>query len=850
MRRLFFLLLFPVLISNGQDYFLEDRGPFSEQIVTPEKFLGYPIGFQHTRHDRIVDYLKLLAMSSDNAKYIEYGKTYEGRTLGMLVVSSSDNLQDLDRIQKEHIKRVDPAGSASDDLPVIINLGYNVHGNEPSSSEAALLTAYIMVASQNAAVEKYRSESIIFIDPTINPDGRDRHTQWVNSFKGKNLIDDPDDIEHNEGWPRGRTNHYWFDLNRDWWLAIHPESRGKLNWYHSWYPNVVTDFHEMGTNSSYFFEPMKAIGSKDPIMPKENYTTLNDKFAEYYSKELDKIGSMYFTKEAFDGTYPGYGSSYPDLQGGLGILFEQASSRGHKQKTDGGKITFSFTIRNQLISSMATIQAAVENKQMLFDYQKKFFQSAVTKSKKAKPQVYVFGESKDQTRLKAFLDKLLIHRVEFYPLEKNVGSFAAETSYVVPVSQPQKRIVQSIFETYEEYADSVFYDASAWSLANFYNIDYRLLDYMPAKGDLYEAIPKKFLFEKQEGRNAYLIPWDDYNAPAVLNQLQENKIKTQVALKRFSVETKSGVKSFEPGTIVIPVASQAMEAVDLFGHIVDATIKYEVPMFATNTSFSVGGIDLGSRYVDYVKQPKVLMFVGNGVSSYEAGEIWHLMDQRVNLKMTKAQLRNFNSLELDKYNVMIMVSGGYSQLDSVKREKIKAWISKGNTLITQRTATEWAIKNKMVKEKLLTDEKKKDEEKTDAKTERLPYISSNENEGKKSIGGALFNVDLDLTHPVAFGYSDSNLPVYRNSNVLIKPSKNPYSNVALYSSDPHIDGFLTNENLDKLKKSVSIIVSKVGSGRVILFAENHNFRGTMYGTNKLFLNAVFFGQLINVPRVR
>ncbi len=320
---------------------------------------------------RIVSYLQRLADLSDKATLIEYGKTHELRPLVILIISASQNLEDIDNLQKNHLEALTGAASTnSGERPVFVNLGYNVHGNEPSSSEAALLSAYTLVASQSKAVDEFLKNAVIFLDPTINPDGRDRHTQWVNSYRGAAKVKDPADIEHNEGWPRGRTNHYWFDLNRDWLLGIHPESRGKLNWYHQWYPNVVTDFHEMGTNSTYFFEPMKANASKDPIMPKANYTTLNDLFAKYYVEGLDKLGSFYFTKEVFDGTYPGYGSSYPDLQGGLGILFEQASSRGHVQETIMGDVTFPFTIRNQYTSSMATLQAALENKGKLISYQK------------------------------------------------------------------------------------------------------------------------------------------------------------------------------------------------------------------------------------------------------------------------------------------------------------------------------------------------------------------------------------------------------------------------------------------------------------------------------------------------
>ncbi|NND52722.1 MAG: zinc carboxypeptidase, partial [Flavobacteriaceae bacterium] len=310
--RLFSFVMIACLIvaspAAAQDYFFKDKSPFDANIPSPEEFLGYPIGFQHTRHDQIVSYFQKLADVSDRATIEIYGHTHEKRKLVMLTVSTPDNLNDLESLKSQHLEYVDPTKNPTnyDTLPIFVQLGYNVHGNEPSSSEAALLTAYTLVASTSPEVMNYINNAIIFIDPTINPDGRDRHTQWANQFKANQLVSDGSDAEHNEAWPRGRTNHYWFDLNRDWLLAVHPESQGKLNWYHQWYPNVVTDFHEMGTNSNYFFEPMKPIGSQDPIMPKENYEDLNDLFAPYYSDALDNIGSFYYTKESFDGTYPGY----------------------------------------------------------------------------------------------------------------------------------------------------------------------------------------------------------------------------------------------------------------------------------------------------------------------------------------------------------------------------------------------------------------------------------------------------------------------------------------------------------------------------------------------------------------
>lgn len=826
----------------AQDFFLKDKGPFNSNIPTPEAFLGYEIGTHHTRHDQIVAYLTKLAELSDRAQINSYGKTYEHRSLVILTVSDPGHMSNLESLREEHLNAVQPDAALNNTIPIFINLGYNVHGNEPSSSEAALLTAYILVASENEEIKKYLNESIVFIDPTINPDGRDRHTQWSNMFKGDPMVADPDDAEHNERWPSGRTNHYWFDLNRDWLLGIHPESRGKLNWYHKWYPNVVTDFHEMGTNSSYFFEPMKANASKDPIMPEENYTTLNDKFADYYVEAMDDIGSFYFTKEVFDGTYPGYGSSYPDLQGGLGILFEQASSRGHLQQTPTGKITFAFTIRNQLTSSLATVKAAVENKALLYDYQQRFFKSALDNAKKSNIDGYVFGDPYDRNRTNAFIDKLLLHRVKVYKLAQKTTQkgqvYDPSFAYVVPTDQSQYRMVQTMFETYDEYTDSVFYDASAWSVANFYNIPYAAMTSTPTMGEEVTEVTPASVSVSKSGY-AYIIKWEDYYAPAVMYHLQKGGANVLSSFKPFSI----GGEAYDYGTMVVPVSKQKIKPDSLYKLVTEAANKYAVEVNTVETGYSTSGIDLGSGYVEFVEQPKAVMLVEDGVSSYEAGEVWHLLDTRVNMPITKIPMRDFDGIDWNKYNVMVMVSGSYD-LDSMQQDKIKQWVSQGNTLITSRTASAWAVKNKLVGEKLIEEEKDEDNK----EVERLPYVTARENRGKESVGGAIFEVNLDLTHPLAFGYKRDKLPVYRNSTVWLAPSENKYSTVAKYTSNPHVDGFITDKNLNEfLKPSASLIVSPVGRGRVVMFADNPNFRGSWYGTNRLFLNAIFLGQHIYVP---
>ena len=838
MRLILSLTTLILCLNNliAQDYFLENNGPYNENIQSPEEFLGYEIGFEHTRHDLIVSYLNYLSNSSKKAEIIKYGESHEGRDLIMLTVSSTNNLSNLDKIKQEHLKYTVPKSNleVNKNLPVIINLGYGVHGNEPSSAEAAMLAAYTLVASENIKIKRLIENSVVFIDPTINPDGRDRHSQWANQYKSINLVADSNDAEHNEMWPKGRTNHYWFDLNRDWLLAINPESRGKLKWYHSWYPNVVTDFHEMGTNSNYFFEPMKRNASLKPLIPDENYSVLSPIFAEYYVKALDSIGSFYYTKESFDETYPGYGSSYPDVQGAVAILFEQASSRGHLQETNYGTMSFGFTIRNQYLSSIATVEAAVDNKDLLRDYQRRFFNSSVNEFKDEKIKAYEFGDMYDQNRNKAFIDKLLMHKIKVY---NSKGKF------VVPVNQGQSRMVKNFFETHSKYVDSVYYDASAWSVSNIYNMKSKKLKSFFGESEIKST--ENFIknIKVNKSNYAYILDWDDYNAAAALNLLQKNEIITYSAFKPFSVKvngTKS-IKKFNYGSVLIPVSKQNISSEKLFSIVKEMQEKYDVPVYNSESGYSINGIDLGSNNFRINKPVKVAMLIGEGVNSYEAGEVWHLLDTRIGMPLTKIRLDQFSRISLDKYTTLVMVSGSYDQLDNKQIDKIKNWVEDGNTLITIAKGSSWAIDSDLINETLV-------KSKNDTTYSRKRYVDASEHIGRERIGGVILNADLDLTHPLAFGYHDKSIPVYKNNNVFINKTKDDYSSVAIYSEDFHIDGYISELNRKEfIPGAASLIVSNVGSGRVIVFADNPNFRGTWYGTNKLFLNAIFLGDNISVP---
>ena len=837
MKKLILINLLFIGSLFSQDYYYSKYAPFDSDILSPEEFLGYPIGEMHTRHDLIVSYMEYLSDSSDKAEIFYYGKTYEKRKLLVLAISSPEKIDDLEKIRDSHISYLDPehpdynSNNKPKEFPVIINLGYNVHGNEPSSSEAALLTAYTLVSSQSEEINKYLNESIILLDPTINPDGRDRHTHWANTYKGSPLVDDPQDAEHNEYWPGGRTNHYWFDLNRDWYLGIHPESRGKLNWYHKWQPNVTTDFHEMGSNSTYFFVPFKPNGSIDPVIPKENYDYFNFLFGSYYAKALDDIGTLYFTREVFDRTYPGYGSSYPDYLGGIGILFEQASSRGHKQKTQFGEITFPFTIRNQYISGMTTVKASVENKESLKEYQNKFFKSAITESASKRIKGYQFKIGNDKNKTKAFVDKLKLH---------NLKVIKNEDELFVPTVQKNYRLVRTFFETQEKYRDSVFYDASAWSMANIYDIDYKSSNKNFIGKEL-KDIDELFETNKvSKSSYAYIIDSQDYNIPAIMNNLLESKVYVSAAFKQFSINTSEGFKNFNYGSLVIPLSIQKNLDEDLlFEKMRNIQDQYDVDIYSVDSGLSSSGVDLGSGNVLPINKPKAMMLIGTGVRSYEAGEVWHLLDQRVGMPITKIPLRNFDNISMDKYNVMVIVSGNYKLSDS-QIKKIKSWAEKGNTIISIGSGSKFLIDKKLVSEELA----KKEESDT---VEYLPYGDSRENRGKERIGGVILNTQIDLTHPLAFGYVNNSLPVYKNNSVWLKPSKNEYSSVVRYSDNSLIDGFLSETNKQMLSESVSLVVSKIGRGIAVMFSDNPNFRGAWYGTNRLFLNAIFLGDRIYIP---
>jgi hypothetical protein len=603
----------------------------------------------------------------------------------------------------------------------------------------------------------------------------------------------------------------------------------------------------MGTNATNFFEPTKPYGSENPVVPRANYDQLNPIFAKYFAQSLDEIGSLYFSKENFDNSYPGYGSTYPDIHGGLGLVFEQASSRGHVQRSTTKDVTFAFTIRNHVRTSIATVRAAIANRELLLKHQQEFFRSALDEGRKSTIKAYVFGDSKDQSKTRAFAELLLKHRIETYQLasDLSVGSNKYEKgkAFVVPTDQTQYRMVRSVFEKVTQFYDSVFYDASAWTMSLAFglphdgvNASVRVARGARVTADDLVAKPAPVL----KTNYAYLMEWNEYQAARALHVLQSKKLFVKTAFKPFTAIVNGAKKQFGYGTLVIPVADQHISADEVFAAVREASQQAGIDVFSVDTGFSAEGVDLGSNNVRTVPVPKAAMLVGDGVAATEAGFVWHLLDSKLGMPITKVNTSQLGQLRLHEYTSLILVSGGYQNLGEAGIGKIKAWVQQGGTLILVRQAVNWAIQNKLIDEQLKKEEAPKE-------SKRIDFVTASDHQGARVIGGSIYQVDLDITHPLGFGYTSRTLPVWRNHSIFLEMPKNPFSTVAKCTANPHMSGYIHPANLEKIKNSPSVVVSALGQGRAILLLDDPNFRGYWYGTNKLFFNALFFGPLINAP---
>ncbi|MFD1096619.1 M14 family metallopeptidase [Salegentibacter chungangensis] len=809
------------------DYYLPEDVTYNSEIPTPQEVLGYVPGKWHVSHDQLLNYVRELADRSPRISIENRGSTFEGRPLILLTITSAENHKNLEEIRKKHIAltQENAASLNTEDMPVVVNQGFSIHGNEPSGSNAALLVAYHLAAAGGPEIQNLLDNTVILFDPSFNPDGLQRFSYWANTNKSANINPDPQDREYNEVWPGGRTNHYWFDMNRDWLPVQLPESRARIATFHKWYPNILTDHHEMGSNSTFFFQP--GIPSRThPLTPELNQD-LTKEIGTYHASALDEIGSLYYTEENYDDFYYGKGSTFPDVNGSIGILFEQGSSRGHAQETDNGLLTFPFTIRNQFTAALSTLEAAKNMRVKLLNYQRDFYNNS---RKNASNGAYAFGSENDASSAYHLAEILKRHKIEVYGTKTDFRTdekqFRKGYSYIVPKNQRQQRLVKAMFEKRTSFEDSLFYDVSAWTLPLAFNLDYTEdASLKPAATE--EEISKPSVPDVQKSDYAYLMQWHDYYAPKALNMILQKGLRAKVGMQAFKAENKK----YDYGTILIPVQNQKLNKEELQAFLNEVAEISNVKIEAVSTGMT-RGINLGSNQFRALEPQKVALIVGDGITPYDAGEVWHLFDQRYQMKITKLDTRSLQRTDLEPYTDIILPNMWGDALDQQAVEKLKEWIKDGGTLIGYRNVAKWLEKNELLDLKF---------KETDLVAEDISFEDRGDFTGAQGIGGAIFEAKIDRSHPVNFGYSDDKIALFRNTTIFVEADEQSYKNPIKYTKDPLLSGYISKPNLDSLAGTVPFKHKAMAKGNVVLFTDNTNFRAFWYGTNKLLMNVIFFG---------
>ncbi|MCE2997644.1 MAG: M14 metallopeptidase family protein [Cyclobacteriaceae bacterium] len=841
------LLFFITFLASGAawaqvdlSYYFPPNVSLNPAIPTPQSVIGHQVGEWHITHDRLVNYMMALDKASDRVSLEVIGQSHEMRPILLLTITSPKNHQNLEAIRAEHALLSDPQKSGSvnvKNMPAVFYIGHSIHGNEASGANAALLTAYYLAAAQGPEIENYLSNTIILFDPSFNPDGLQRFSSWVNARKSKLVNADPNDVEHNEAWPGGRFNHYWFDLNRDWLVAQHPESQARVKKFHAWKPNVLTDHHEMGTNATFFFQP--GVPSRmHPLTPEKNLE-LTKKIGAFHAKALDEIGSLYYTQEGYDDFYYGKGSTFPDVQGAIGILFEQASSRGHAQESVNGVLRFPFTIRNQFTTALSTLKAVNEMRVELLEYQREFYSNASAEAVKDPVKAIVVNSPKDKMKLFHFGEMLARQQIAFYKpavnqtlAGKNVDT---ETGYVIPLNQPQYRLIKSMFEKRSQFKDSLFYDISSWTLPLAFGMDYEEQKVMPAMGERVTDLksPEGKIIGK--GDYAYVIEPFGYYVPRATYRLLSKNVRVKVATENFYADGKK----FERGSLLISVDHQERLPDQLQLYMKEIAEKDGLDVYALATGLDFKGVSLGSPSFLSLKKPEIAMLVESGISPTDAGEIWHVLDTRYEIPVTLLPINVFNTTNINRYNTLIIPEGNYNAISESAKEKLKTWTQNGGLVIGFESAINWFQSTGLGKFEV----KKDDDSRKDQKPK--PYADIDENRGAQETSGAIFEADADLTNPLLYGFSSSKIALFKPNNIFLSKANGAYANPLTFGTNPLLSGYISKPNYARLKNSSSLGIAALGRGRVIGFTENLSFRAFWYGTNKIMMNAIFFGPLLS-----
>jgi len=823
------LLMAASLMAKPIDYYLPEGERFNASIPSPSSLLNQDLGDQHLRHDQIVRYMGVLAASSPQAKLVEYGRTHEGRRLVLLVISSEENMQQFEQLPER------------DDVLKVWQ-GFSIHGNEPSGANAAVLYAWYVLSTDNAEIRKALNDTVILIDPTINPDGSDRFATFANSFRSKATVSDPNDMSHNEQWPSGRTNHYWFDLNRDWLLLTQPESRGRITQFQKWQPHLITDHHEMGSAGSFFFQP-GVPDRKNPLIGSDN-VTLTEKLADYHAEGLDKIGQSYYSRESFDDFYPGKGSTYPDIQGSVGILFEQARAEGGVIDTRNGERSLAAGIRNQFSTAISSLVGANALRDDFIRHKREFNDKARQAAAKLDMNGFVIDISQQPQRGIQLLDFLDRHNIKARNLASdktiNKHTFKKDQAVYVSLDQPQTTLIQALFATDKRFENNTFYDVSAWNLPMAWGLSWAPVSGGIDSNDQFKMPKKQNGYQKDAV--AFAFNWNNVNAPAALNYLLSQQQTVFISAKPLKVDGKS----IPAGSFVLPVKDQSED--DLFTMLSFVSDQLAVEWHALSTFQADSGIDVGSPQVQQVKSPNVLMVVGSGVNAYQAGSLWHLFDTQVHLPITKVRSHQLNQISLHPYTHIIVPDGRYDkEFSEQNADSLQQWIRRGGHLIGLQGGAAWADKNLSAKSDDAEDKKDNKEQDKESDKETVtskPYADFEADQAKRILGGAIVTAKADLSHPLAFGtFHDTQYPLMKGNVVLTEPD-NPYATPMRLAKDVEAAGYVSDYWQEKLSEQPLITAERMGRGTLIQFGFNPNFRAFWYGTQRWIINAIYLADLI------
>lgn len=816
--------------THDIDYFLPADISYNSTVPKPSEVLGFVPGDWHVSHDKLVQYMYTLAEASDRIHVENRGFTYEKRPLILLTITSKENHSKLEEIKRNRLSLIDDKLNNADfeNFPIVVNQGFSIHGNEPSGANASVVLAYYLAAAEGKAIEELLEQTVILLDPSYNPDGLQRFAHWTNSNRSLHINSDPRDREFDETWPGGRTNHFWFDLNRDWLPIQLPESQARIKTFYEWRPNILTDHHEMGSNSTFFFQP--GIPERtNPLTPQLNQD-LTEKIGNFHAQALDSIGSLYYSKESFDDFYYGKGSTFPDINGSIGILFEQASSRGSAQKTANGVLKFKFTVKNQFTTALSTLKAALELKPQLLKLQDKFYHDALNETTKA---YYLFTKESNPFLVKELQKVLHQHEIESYDLAKKTTIkdqvFMPNQSIVVPARQKQAKLIKAMFESRTTFKDSVFYDVSAWDFNHAFGVDFAKTKSLKL-GKKLNSVKNIEIQPFSKSSYAYAIRWSDFNAPKLAFKLQDKGLRLKVARIPFEFNSKK----FDYGTLVLPVANQNIDSDSIYTLLKNMSKNNHVEVSSLPSGLTTG-INLGSPNIKPLRQPKIALMVGSGIRSYDAGEVWHLLDARLEIPVTKLDTGNFKPNALRHYTHLIIPSSNGRFLSEPQLKQLKSWVRQGGTIIGYRNTIKWLDDSGLINLEFKTDS---------IKAKNISFEDRSKLYGSRQIGGAIFEAKIDRSHPINFGYDTNKIALFRNTELFVQPHRLSFKNPIQYTQRPLLSGYINNDNLKLLESSVPFQTSGFGRGQVIVFTDNTNFRGFWLGSMKLLMNSIYFSNMM------